>query len=58
MPEELKIALIQSPLVWEDPEQNRINFQDMINKISEDTDLIILPEMFTTGFTMTPEHIE
>ena len=55
---ELKVALIQSSLVWENPKQNRINFTERINSISVDVDLIILPEMFTTGFTMAPQNIE
>ncbi|MEX0290102.1 MAG: amidohydrolase [Flavobacteriaceae bacterium] len=57
MSKDLKIALIQSSLVWENPEQNRINFEGKIQEISDDIDLIVLPEMFTTGFTMTPENV-
>ncbi len=53
----LEIALIQSNIVWENPEQNRINFGKKIDSISESVDLIILPEMFTTGFTMNPEKV-
>ncbi|MDH5412835.1 MAG: amidohydrolase [Flavobacteriaceae bacterium] len=53
----LKIALIQSELIWEYPEKNRINFSKKILSIKEDIDLIILPEMFTTGFTMNPYEI-
>ncbi len=53
----LKMALIQSPLAWEDPEANRNHFSDVLQDISSDTDLIVLPEMFNTGFTMNPEHI-
>nr|WP_321232541.1 amidohydrolase [uncultured Psychroserpens sp.] len=52
MENELKIALVQSNLVWENPEQNRINFSNKINSIAEPVDIIILPEMFTSGFTM------
>lgn len=52
MQDNLKIALIQSDLVWENPEQNRTNFTKKINNISEEVDVILLPEMFTTGFTM------
>lgn len=58
MKEKLKIALIQSPLVWESPEQNRSNFALKINEIEDDTHIVILPEMFTTGFTMTPGNID
>lgn len=57
MSQELKIALVQSSLVWENPEQNRNNFSKKITLISSDSDLIILPEMFTTGFTMRPQNI-
>ncbi|NNC49978.1 MAG: amidohydrolase [Flaviramulus sp.] len=48
----LKIALIQSDLVWENPNQNRENFKAKIESIIDAVDLVILPEMFTTGFTM------
>lgn len=54
----LNIALIQSHLLWENPEANRKVFSEKINKISKEVDIIVLPEMFTTGFTMTPEHID
>ncbi|WP_299118827.1 amidohydrolase [uncultured Tenacibaculum sp.] len=53
----LKIALIQSDLVWENPTENKNRFQEKIMAISDTIDLIILPEMFTTGFSMTPENI-
>ncbi len=58
MSQELKIALIQSQLIWEDPQANRANFSKKIASIPEDVDLIILPEMFTTGFTMSPHTID
>ncbi|MEN1785886.1 MAG: amidohydrolase [Bacteroidota bacterium] len=55
--ETLKIALLQSDLHWEDPQSNRDMFSKQIATIPRDIDLIVLPEMFTTGFTMNPEHI-
>ncbi|WP_425234854.1 amidohydrolase [Ulvibacterium sp.] len=58
MAKELTIALVQSPLFWEDPERNRKLFSKKIETISGQVDLIILPEMFTTGFTMHPESID
>jgi predicted amidohydrolase len=57
MQKELKIALIQADLVWESPEQNRINFTKKIEDISETLDLVMLPEMFTTGFTMNAAEV-
>lgn len=55
--EELRVALIQTPLAWEDPEANRKALADKLESLSGDPDLIVLPEMFTTGFTMSPENI-
>jgi predicted amidohydrolase len=54
---ELDIALVQSQLVWENPEQNRIDFSEKISKLTKEVDLIVLPEMFSTGFTMTPYNV-
>ena len=53
----LKVALIQSDLVWENPTENRNRFEEKINAISSDIDLIILPEMFSTGFTMNASEV-
>lgn len=52
----MKISLIQTPLTWENHQANRDNFTEKINSI-EATDLIVLPEMFATGFTMKPEGV-
>jgi omega-amidase len=48
----MKIALIQSDLYWEEASKNRNNFESKINQIDSDVNLIVLPEMFSTGFTM------
>ena len=48
----LKITLIQSILAWENKSQNLEMFGDKISKLKDATDLIVLPEMFSTGFTM------
>lgn len=57
MTNELKIAIVQTDLAWEDREQNRLNLTSRIESISEEIDLIILPEMFTSGFTMQPANV-
>jgi len=49
----MKVTLIQHNIKWEDKTFNLNQYQEYIDNISE-TDLIILPEMFTTGFTMEP----
>ncbi len=53
----MKISLIQTSLIWEDPEANRQNFANKISGINGQVDLIVLPEMFATGFTMNPERV-
>jgi omega-amidase len=53
----MKIAIIQAPLIWENPNENRIYFEQKINSIDEKIDLIVLPEMFTSGFTMQPKTV-
>lgn len=50
--QDLKIALIQTNLVWEDPGANLSHLGGILDDIREPVDLIVLPEMFPTGFTM------
>lgn len=50
--QDLKITVIQSDLHWEDIGANLAMFEEKIWQIGEQTDIIVLPEMFTTGFTM------
>lgn len=50
----MKIVLLQSNLVWENPKANIVHFTNQINSLTEQVELIVLPEMFTTGFTMNP----
>lgn len=57
MNDKLHIIGIQSDLVWENPEQNIAFFESKINALPNNTDLVVLPEMFTTGFTMHPENV-
>lgn len=53
----MKIALIQTELSWENPNENKALLQEKINAISQYVDLIVLPEMFTSGFTMNPRNV-
>lgn len=53
----LKITIIQSDLHWENPEANRTMFSHKIQDIKAKTDLIILPEMFSTGFSMNASKL-
>jgi omega-amidase len=53
----MTITLLQTNLFWEDQTANLAHFNQLIANIDTATDLIILPEMFTTGFSMRPESL-
>ncbi len=52
---DITITLIQANLAWENPEANIEIFTTFIAQLKEKPDIVILPEMFSTGFTMKPE---
>ena len=54
---DLILTLVQAELAWEDAETNRKHFDAVIDALEQPTDLIILPEMFTTGFSMAPQRL-
>ncbi|MEE4277917.1 MAG: amidohydrolase [Halieaceae bacterium] len=49
---DLRVTLVQHPLAWENPADNRRQFEELLAAAAPQTDLILLPEMFTTGFSM------
>ena len=53
----LTITLIQTDLVWEDIDSNLTLLEEKINAISTKTEVIVLPEMFSTGFSMNPKNV-
>ena len=50
--QDLTVTLIQTALHWENKEKNLSMFTDKLNTITSATDIVLLPEMFTTGFSM------
>jgi omega-amidase len=53
----LHITLIQPDIVWEDITANRNRYQTMIAGITGPRHVVVLPEMFSTGFSMAPERL-
>lgn len=49
---QLKVSLVQSHLVWENPKANMEQFSRKLEQLYGITDLVVIPEMFTTGFSM------
>ncbi|MCF6356375.1 MAG: amidohydrolase [Draconibacterium sp.] len=55
--ENLKVTVFQPNIIWENPKANINKYSEWIENL-DDTDVIILPEMFTTGFSMSPENLK
>jgi len=53
----LRFTLIQTKLHWEDKAANLAMLESKINSIKEETHIVVLPEMFSTGFSMKPEEL-
>ena len=53
----LQVAALQTTLHWEDPTANVQSISQQIKSLDGHTDLIVLPEMWATGFTMQPKRI-
>lgn len=51
----LQITLVQSDIIWENNAANRLVYDQLLDGVT--SDLVILPEMFTTGFTMNPTSV-
>ncbi len=57
MSQGLRVSFIQTALQWESPEENRSHFEALTEQLNGKTDLVILPEMYTSGFTMNPNKV-
>jgi omega-amidase len=55
MTQDLRVTLVQASLAWHDAAANRRHFEQLLVPLAGRTDLVVLPEMFTTGFTMKPD---
>ena len=56
MQTKLHITALQIPIFWEAPAQNRKSIDEKLTKL-HDTDIVLLPEMFTSGFIMNPSIV-
>ncbi|TDB69266.1 amidohydrolase [Arundinibacter roseus] len=52
----MRVALVQTSLEWENPSYNRANLEEKIADLPEPADVLVLPELFTTGFSMNAAH--
>ena len=52
--QDINVAIVQTDLIWEDVDKNLLNLNKKIDTINTSVDLIVLPEMFNTAFSMNP----
>jgi predicted amidohydrolase len=55
--QDLLITIIQADIVWEDKTANLQHYETLIASIEGKKEVVILPEMFSTGFSMSPERL-
>jgi len=55
--QDLTVTIIQTDLIWENGPANIAKFDSLIKKVPDNSDLVILPEMFTTGFSMNADKL-
>ena len=56
--ETLRIAVFQFDLAWENPEANRAKIDEWLQKANRKMDVVFLPEMFSTGFSMNVAELD
>lgn len=57
MADSLRISMIQSHIIWEDRDENLGYYGELLRRVSGKTDIAVLPETFTTGFSMEVEKL-
>lgn len=53
----MNVVLMQASLEWEDVNSNINFFLNQLEAVADNVDLVVLPEMFSSGFTMHPQHV-
>ncbi|GLS25716.1 amidohydrolase [Marinibactrum halimedae] len=54
---EIRVSILQTDLLWHAPAENRTQLSQKLATLKGQTDLIVLPEMFTSGFTIEPDTV-
>lgn len=57
MTDNLRISMVQSHIIWEDKEENLGYYGELLRRVKGKTDIAVLPETFTTGFSMDVEKL-
>ncbi|HYD20581.1 MAG TPA: amidohydrolase [Flavipsychrobacter sp.] len=55
--QQLKVTIVQPDMYWEDKQANLAQYEQYLSAINEKMEAVVLPEMFSTGFSMAPERL-
>lgn len=55
--EQLNVTMVQPDIVWEDKAANLLQYEEYISSVQGKKEVVVLPEMFSTGFSMAPEKL-
>ena len=53
----MKISIVQTDIVWEDKQENLRLLREKLEKLRGTTEIVVLPEMFSTGFSMNSQEL-
>lgn len=53
----MKVAIVSHDIAWRDIEENVITVADLLNRVDRDCDIVVLPELFTTGNILSKEDV-
>ena len=53
----MKVAIISHEIAWADKEENIITIAELLNRVDKNCDLVILPELFSTGYLSSTEQL-
>ena len=53
----MKVAVVSHDIAWRDIEENVITVADLLNRVDRDCDIVVLPELFTTGNILSKEEV-
>lgn len=55
--QQLKVTIVQPDMHWEDKQANLAQYEQYLSSVGEKMEVVVLPEMFSTGFSMAPERL-
>ena len=56
--QELRISIVQTNIVWENKQENLRLLRDKLQTLHGTTEIVVLPEMFSTGFSMNSRKLD